>query len=199
MTEQKNKPYRVVVAIDFTETSLPAFGQALRLVRAHRGAELHLVHVISKAPPSGNEIALNDERLDDAYRRLRTFVFDHGSATHRDADQEVWYHARIGDCAEAIHQVAVDVDADVIVVGTADKHGVERILLGSVAEQIVRMARVPVMVARRKDFQGLARTPVPEPARPGAPLHEKRADMIRSSELVAFESKLDGWHAYGLV
>ena len=192
-------PYRVVVAIDFTGTSLPAFAHGLRLVQTRPGAELHLVHVLWKSPPSREEMARDDARLDDAYRRLRSFAMDHQSATEGQPQQRVWYHARIGDPAEGIHQVAIDVDADLIVVGTSDPRGVERILLGSVAEKVTRIARLPVLVARRKNLGGLTRSPVPDPPRPGENLHEKRPDMIRSSELVAFESALADTHIAGMI
>jgi nucleotide-binding universal stress UspA family protein len=190
-------PYRVVVGIDFTDTSVPAVVQGLRLVQARPGAELHLVHVLHSSPPSPDGVAYDDVRLDDAYLHLRSFVTDHASGAPGRFEQHVSYHVRFGDPAEGVHQVAIDVDAEVIVVGTADRRGMARLLLGSVAGKILRIAHAPVLVARRKTYEGLEKTPLPEPARPGE--HHKQADMLRSTELVAFESDLGGTHISGML
>lgn len=58
-----------------------------------------------------------------------------------------------GKAADAILQVAEDEDVDLIVVGFSGKHALERIVLGSVSEKIVRNARVPVLVVRSKKIK----------------------------------------------
>jgi len=50
--------------------------------------------------------------------------------------------------ADAISDAALRWDADLIVVGTHGRHGIGRILMGSGAEQITRLAPVPVLVVR---------------------------------------------------
>jgi hypothetical protein len=77
-------------------------------------------------------------------------------------------HARIGKPADALSQVAADYDADLIVVGTHQRQGLDRLLLGSVSELLVRSASCPVLVARPKDHSKRPPTerPVP-PYRPG--------------------------------
>jgi nucleotide-binding universal stress UspA family protein len=59
-------------------------------------------------------------------------------------------HARIGDASSTLLQMAVDYDADVLIVGTHARRGVDRLMLGSVAERLVREARCPVLIARPK-------------------------------------------------
>jgi len=49
---------------------------------------------------------------------------------------------------ESIAEAAKDWNADLIVVGTHGRHGIERVLLGSGADQIIRLAPVPVLVVR---------------------------------------------------
>jgi nucleotide-binding universal stress UspA family protein len=53
-----------------------------------------------------------------------------------------------GDPAESIVEAAVAEDVDLIVVGSHQRRGVDRLVMGSVSEQVVRTAPVPVMVAR---------------------------------------------------
>jgi nucleotide-binding universal stress UspA family protein len=179
--------YRVVVGIDFTRTSEVAFAEALALARDRVGAELHVAHVVAERDAArGARLAIDERALDDAYMRLRVLVDEMSRAGEESFQVHVGYHVRLGKPAEALHQVAVDLDADVIVVGTAGKHGVERLLLGSVAERVVSIAHAPVLVARAKDFTGLPKTALPDPVRPGAPLHARRGDLISSSELVDF-------------
>jgi nucleotide-binding universal stress UspA family protein len=54
----------------------------------------------------------------------------------------------IGDPRSQIEQVSRRVGADLIVMGTHGRHGLQRLLLGSVAESIVRTARCPVLLVR---------------------------------------------------
>ena len=60
-----------------------------------------------------------------------------------------------------IIQVAKEKDVDIILIGTHGRAGVDRIILGSVAERVVRKAHCPVMVVRRKKFTGFKRIIVP--------------------------------------
>jgi nucleotide-binding universal stress UspA family protein len=61
---------------------------------------------------------------------------------------EVRTIARVGEVSETILQVARDERVDVIVMGTHGRAGLGRLILGSVAEKIVRQAEVPVVTVR---------------------------------------------------
>ena len=63
-------------------------------------------------------------------------------------------HVRVGAPAEELAQLAADLDADLVIVGTHGRRGVRRFLLGSVAEGAVRLAHCPVLVVRPKDHGG---------------------------------------------
>jgi nucleotide-binding universal stress UspA family protein len=54
-----------------------------------------------------------------------------------------------GDPAESIVEAAIAEDVDLIVVGSHQRRGVDRLVMGSVSEQVVRTSPVPVVVARR--------------------------------------------------
>ena len=66
-----------------------------------------------------------------------------------------------------------------LVVGTHARRGVEKLLLGSVAEELVRIARLPVLIAHPKNLRDLARSDRPEPARPGEDLHGSLTHRVR--------------------
>jgi hypothetical protein len=59
-------------------------------------------------------------------------------------------HLRLDAPATEIAQMAADLEADMVVVGTHGRRGIARLLLGSVAEAVVRLAPCPVLVVRPK-------------------------------------------------
>jgi universal stress protein family protein len=59
-------------------------------------------------------------------------------------------HLRLEAPAHELAQIASDLEADLVVVGTHGRRGVARLLLGSVAEAVVRLAPCPVLVVRPK-------------------------------------------------
>ena len=167
-----NVSRRIVVGVDFTETGDEAAREAVRLARDHAGTELHVTYVIATPPmPDTRVLAEIGAKLPERMLELREH-FARVGAPRGGAkfSMETVFHVRLGDPGQALHQVAVDVDADLIVVGTHGRRGVEKMLLGSVAEQLVRGARLPVLVARPKEIERLPKSERPEPPRPGEDL-----------------------------
>lgn len=172
--------YRIVIGVDFDEPGDIAMEEALRLASTMQDSELHPVYSIDGDPAV--EVAAMDAMdnhlargLSELRERVDRIARERGTHAH------VRLHVRFGAPAKVLQQVAVDYDADVIVVGTHGRKGVERFLLGSVAAELVKDAHLPVVVARRKDFSGLTRSENIEPARPGEELHKERAvsDVIQ--------------------
>ena len=135
---------RILVATDFSDSSQQALEYALRIAEKF-GSELTLVHsweapnysyatdlylpVDSSAPIERAAVA----RLEQATTDLKTRF------------PGVKSLLRAGSPWQQVLGAATDVDADLIVMGTHGRRGLERALLGSVAEKVVRMARVPVL------------------------------------------------------
>ncbi len=138
----------IIVAIDFNERSPRVYQAAERV--ASSGAELHLVTVLDASPPrTQSQIEKVTKDIDEAASRLRSWRLDHARTSVPAAA-----HVRVGDPAGSILQLAVDLDADLIVVGTEGRDGIKRLMQGSVAEALVRRAGCPVLVVREKDFRG---------------------------------------------
>ena len=115
-------------------------------------AELHLTHVVDALPtPSasvgGSAVALPgpQELIRIGHELLTRLV---GTALALGARPTG--HLRLGITWKTIVQLATDIDADVLVVGTHDPGGLERLLLGSVTEILVRKAPCSVVVVRPK-------------------------------------------------
>jgi nucleotide-binding universal stress UspA family protein len=162
----ETKLTRIVVGMDLTETGDQALLEGIRLGRQLQPGELHITHVIEV------DAEMHDARkLDALFPQLRSRlelvrerVAHVAEAVERERPftQELVFHIRLGRPAEALHQVAVDVDADLIVVGAHPKGRLERLVTGNVAEALMRMSHVSVLVARRKDFSDLRHSDHPE-------------------------------------
>lgn len=172
----EHPPYRIVVGVDFGQTGDDAIVEALRIAREHPNDELHPVHVVaSTGVPDARKLDEMADQMAQSGEKLRRRVLDlardlyPGDVWH----QPMVFHVRVGKVAETLHQVAIDVAASMLIVGHRLQSGVERLILGSSAEKLVRIARLPVLIARPPNFEGLARTAQPDPRRPGEVLHDE--------------------------
>jgi nucleotide-binding universal stress UspA family protein len=195
MNDQTHKD-RIVVGVDLLETGDHALREALRLCQRLPGSELHVSHVIFAEPDlhDASELSRLERLLPARLEELQAHVAKvcQPERTAGALSQATVFHLRVGDAASALHQVAVDVDADLIVVGTHARRGVDKLLLGSVAQSLIQTARVPVLVARPKDFTGLVRTQRPEASRPGEDLHAKGLSRRLQLELTPRSSHIPG-------
>lgn len=142
---------RILVPIDGSETSTKALVAALQMAR-DSGGQVRLIHSVDElAYVSGFEYSGN---LVEIARDYATKLLDDGLAVARSAGVEAdtklieFPGQRLG---ETVMDEAREWNADLIVVGTHGRRGIGRFLLGSGAEQIVRMSPVPVLVIRGED------------------------------------------------
>jgi nucleotide-binding universal stress UspA family protein len=175
--EQQFDGIRIVVGVDFTDTGNQALSYGVRIAKPEDGSRLDLVYVMPEdTADSGKDVEAMNHAISDGYKRLRDHFIGHCAHAFPESswEQAVTFHVRLGPPARAIHQVAVDMDADLIVVGTHGRKGVERFVLGSVAEKLVGIAQLPVLVAREKTIASLPKSDWPEPARQGENLQRPR-------------------------
>lgn len=171
-----NKPYIVLVGVDFSLLADRALQEAFRLASQHTHAEVHALSAVPVASSDpGYAVSVYaavdaTSLLDEAIDRLQKHVqqqFEQFAATRPDGNTSFLLisHARVDAAAHALVQLASDLSADLIVVGTHNPKGVERFLLGSVAEGTVRNARCPVLVIpapREAETEALITPPCPE-------------------------------------
>jgi nucleotide-binding universal stress UspA family protein len=147
-----NRITRILVPTDFSETSDTALTHAQSLADS-LGASLHLVHVFDDS--------YADAMLADAsaavYDSMRSTAM--GTARRklqrrmRPAERRRFFGTTAmitGTPAAAIVDYADEHDIDLIVMGTHGRRGFAHLLLGSVAEQVVRTAKCPVLTVRDK-------------------------------------------------
>lgn len=148
-------PRRICCAIDLSETSRVAMRQAADLARA-LGAELDLVHAPVRLPGAPEMLAFGapEVQAGEAEQLRRTVSAWEAEATQR-SGAPVAAVVAPGDAAAEVLRHAATRGAGLIVVGTHGRTGVKRLVLGSVAERIVREARIPVLVARERVRPGV--------------------------------------------
>jgi len=135
----------ILAAVDFSDCSLEALRYAADLSRALR-SRLEIVHVveaISYAPMVGSGVDLDRVReLQEgaAWQRLEQLAAD-----LRKRGLRCRIHLKVGAAASTIVDTAQRRFADLIVVATAARRGVGRLLLGSVAERVVQTSTCPVL------------------------------------------------------
>jgi nucleotide-binding universal stress UspA family protein len=195
--------YRIVVGTDFSDASSHALLHALHVLGAAPSGELHLTHVVLDADATRAANLERDEALmEAAFQRLKSLLVDENfrSAHAHDErfDRQVVYHVRLASSVSAaLEQVALDVDAHLVVVGTHGRKGLEKWMLGSVADELLKNGRVPLLVARPTSFEGMKRSDYVEPAKPGVNIHAQRYDFVYSTERVSFGGRDS--HISGLV
>jgi nucleotide-binding universal stress UspA family protein len=138
-------PYHSILnPIQFDDPSLLALSYAKQIAADHN-ATLHLLHVAHKLPALGepdvseNEHTREEER---ARERLAEIARQHlGGVKHEIRTAT----ASTRGLAKAVVRLAVEVDADLIVLKTHGRKGLSHLILGSVAEEVVRTAPCPVL------------------------------------------------------
>jgi len=129
---------------DFSEQAEFAFRLAAALARDH-GARLILLHVISGSAIVYGEGVVPPLSLEDDRERWEKELHQLGVS---DPSVPVEHRLKDGDPVTEILAVAEQSSADLIVMGTHGRTGLERLLMGSVAEQVVRKAPCPVLTVR---------------------------------------------------
>ncbi len=178
--DKRTKPFIILVGVDYSDLGelalLEAFAtEALRRAPTH----VHVVHAVSYVPSSvqlsAPEHGMTSDKTATAQvsEHLWTYVEkvlkQHHENLSTDQDsiiERLTTHVRHADAAEAIAQLASDIEADLVVVGTHGHRGLERLLLGSVAEGVVRLAPCPVLVVRPRGATAATNIPRIEPPCP---------------------------------
>jgi nucleotide-binding universal stress UspA family protein len=147
--QEANAKSVVLVGIDFSEHSKDVLRAAVDIA-APTGSEIHLVHVLPSeilgASRADRELRFATE-LDRARQELDRLAIGIQGSIKRVAG-----HLRVGAPDVEIAQAASDIGADLIVVGTHTRFGLDRIVLGSVAASLVRNAPCPVLTWRPKSI-----------------------------------------------
>jgi nucleotide-binding universal stress UspA family protein len=151
----------VLAAVDGSNASDDVILSSAELA-GRSGAELHVVHVVEPIPEAGASRGVLTS-LPDVLEGGHAVLEEMTARARQRFVGRIVGHLAAGTPKREILQVAADLQADVIVVGTHGKTAIERWLLGSTSEQIVRRASCPVVVARAKDYGQVAAPEIEPP------------------------------------
>ncbi len=167
--------HAVVVGSDFSELGDRAILEGVRLSWLYPRAALHVVTVATESPAGvlmpGGSLQVRPHL--EAIELARLHVAE---LTRRYCEHSPWpasldkiaVYVVVGSPAERIVTLAAAIDADVIVVGTHARRGIDRMILGSVAQEVVKRAPCGVFVLRPRDFLDGEKLPeIQPPLQPG--------------------------------
>jgi nucleotide-binding universal stress UspA family protein len=140
---------RILCATDFSETAEAAWDMARDLARVH-GAELMLLHVFADLPQySYAEVpAPTVQQVWESQRRWVDEAVAERVAVATRAGLRARPIVKTGAAAAVIAETAAEERADLVVIGTHGRTGLNRLLVGSVAERVVRLAPCPVVTVK---------------------------------------------------
>jgi nucleotide-binding universal stress UspA family protein len=147
--------HRVLVAADFSESSRQAFQVACALAGGGQ-TRLFVVHVLEPEYAAEEPVYLGQQniRYVPAPRQaaeLEPFL-EHLRKDYAPAGPlEAVYQVKEGRTAEEILRSATELGCDLIVMGTHGRTGLRRLLMGSVAEALMRAAACPVLAVKVPD------------------------------------------------
>jgi nucleotide-binding universal stress UspA family protein len=151
---------RILMPVDYSDASREAVQFACYLAK-HLGAALDIVHVWDRpayvadtvvvAQGGGKPKSLAEMIRENAEAEMKEFL----ASCQVSADVRVTSHLESGEPASTILRVAEKTGVDLVIVGTHGRTGVRHLLLGSIAEKLVRLSPVPVLTV-----------PPPEPGTP---------------------------------
>jgi len=146
---QPGRIRRILVPVDFSEHSGDAIRHAGEIAATY-GAGLDLLHVIEETPRPGfydavgcGLVGIADDLEEEAVAQMhRLYSSANGSAV------DVQYHAIVGNARETIIRFAEESGVGLIVIPTHGLSGLGPLLMGSVAEKVVRRAPCPVLTLK---------------------------------------------------
>lgn len=133
----------IVVPYDFSEHGMAALRQAIELV--DNPQQIHVVHVLPFMIPT--EPGVVWATVDDADRirhALESMTAQIPTAQFGNVQLDV----RLGDPGQVVTDIADELDAALVVIGSHGRTGLTRLVLGSVAERVTRLAHCPVLVVK---------------------------------------------------
>lgn len=134
---------KILVPVDFSQESIKAVDEALTM--ADSSNNVLLLHVAPDLDVTTPGVMW--ETMSEVSQRqhvLQTFASTFDDAKYKG----VQFHAAVGDAGRKIIELAEQENVDLIVMPSHGRTGFKRLLIGSVAERVLRLAHLPVLVLR---------------------------------------------------
>ena len=152
--------YRVLIPVDASGNSVAAVEHVVRRHAGRDGLEVHLLHVSTPLSQYVARFLKHGER--ESYHRAE-------ASKALDPAQEILNrhsvpyaaHAELGDKAETIHRIAQRLHVDEVVMGTARKNSLTRVIEDSVTHRVIEQAQIPVEVIAGSEISRIEKIGLP--------------------------------------
>ncbi len=140
---------RIMVAVDGSNTSILALKEALQLAKDQK-AKLQIIHVVDNLYEDDvdRDMLIAVRRAEG--QKILNAMQEIARQSNVECEIQLSGFTSSGRISEQIVEEAKAWHADLIVIGTHGRHGFSHILLGSVAEGVIRLATTPVLLIRSK-------------------------------------------------
>ena len=138
---------RILLPTDGSDANNRAVEQAVGLAR-ETGADLHVLFVLEDIPYAPE---MMDDAVEGQLREIGEAAIEEIEERAEAAGVDLVTEMREGIPHETILEYAEEADVDAVVMGTHGRSGLDRYLLGSVTERVVRAAEVPVLTVRMEE------------------------------------------------
>ncbi|MXV63910.1 universal stress protein [Natronorubrum sp. JWXQ-INN-674] len=142
---RRRYPFETIVVPTDGSAHADAALERAQAIATHHDATVHLLSVVDVTP------AGIDDRSDLRLNRLERFaneVVDEGEQLLENAGVDVERSVRYGSTHRQIRTHVDETDADLLVIGTHGRSGLDRLLLGSITERLLRTATTPVLTVQ---------------------------------------------------
>lgn len=196
--EASQQPIQMVVGYDFSDTSPITLSRAIALAESEPRHVLHVVAVLDEkgglgiASTGDADYATSNEVRDLLTRDIEARL----AADQPNHDIHFFVHVRLGSPADEILQLAEEIGAHLILVGSHGRTGLKRMLMGSVSEKVVREAGCPVLVVRDRIYDDVQLTQIvkaPEGHADEHPYVQPRRYSYRNKMLERMEADWPSW------
>lgn len=144
----------IVLAVDGSEESKLA-AQAAAEISAATGSPVHLIHVMpTESRLYGQHAYSRDVKrrlMEEARTEGRKFLEDRAGKVRAAGGETAQTYLGVGRPDEEIVELAEEIGAGMVVIGSRGLGGIRRALLGSVSDSVMRHAHCPVMIVRKPD------------------------------------------------
>ena len=132
----------IVVPFDFSDHAIDAVKTAIEL--AEDPNQIHILHVLAFMNPTEPGVVWgtidDDSRIKHTHEALIESLGQYEGLN---------MHVRIGDPGSVTAQLAQELNAGLVVVGSHGRTGIQHFLLGSVAERVARLTHCPVLIVKQ--------------------------------------------------
>lgn len=139
--------HRILFPIDLTESSEKLVPHVLTIVERFN-SQLHVLYVVRVFQyftniyvPNPSIDLFETELIEGAHKKMEEFM-----RTHFSQFSEAHSEVILGDPSDAIINYNREHDIDMVIMGTHGRKGIDRVIFGSVAERVIKFARIPVLV-----------------------------------------------------